>query len=422
MEHQLPHNIDAERAVLGASLINPKALNVALEGLQREDFYREAHRHVFDAMATLAERSEPVDLVTVRHELERAQAIDAAGGIAYLAGLIDGVPSVETIAPWCRIIREAGALRRLHADALRLAERVLKGNETAAELSEALARDVGDHRIDHGPRPVRDFAKAAITAIEKRAEMKGMIGLPTGLKELDRMTGGWQGGDLIILAARPSMGKTALALQFARQAAALFVSLEMPASKLMARLITGEAGVSHTRIGFGLSEADWLNISRAWNVVTKLDLWIDDRPDLRVKSIVRRARRLPIDFLVVDYLQLIGGSARHENRQQEIASISRDLKMAAKELEIPILALSQLSRAPEQRKDKRPMLGDLRESGALEQDADIVMFLFRESVYGKTEENESRAELILAKQRDGPVGTIRLRFQPELTLFTDNDV
>lgn len=375
----------------------------------------------------------PVDLCgpTAAHAFKAFAAADHAGqdiSVLVLRRAFPGVPVAELAdlmhgVPILGLQDAAKEGRRAARDARKERFRkTLAAAATAPDPHEATARAIEHAEAgedDHGPRPVADLAKGAIEGLERRALRKGMMGLPTGFADLDRLTGGWQAGDLIVLAARPAMGKTAFALQLARQAATLFVSLEMSAEKLMARLITAEARVSHSRVGYGLSDSDWGKIADAWNVVTKLQLWIDDRAGLTVESIIRRAKRLKLEMIVIDYLQLLEGSrARGENRQEEIAGFSRALKRAAKQMGLPVIALSQVSRTIEQRKDKRPMLSDLRESGAIEQDADLVMFLYREAVYGKTEENETRAELIVAKHRDGPTGMIPLRFQPELTLFS----
>ncbi len=428
----LPHNADAERTVLGAILVDNQAFNSAAEVLTREDFYRDAHRRIFEGMAILAEKSEPIDLVTLKNELTRSQSLEAAGGVAYLAGLVEGVPRLENVLPWSRIIREASVLRNLIHASSRIAQEATLAQDTADAIldrAEQAIFAIAERKIRAGLVPVRDFIKTTFEAIEKLALSKDTItGVPTGFVDLDRLTSGFQKSDLIILAARPSMGKTSFALNIARTAAqataepvAIF-SLEMSKEQLVKRLIFAEARIESGLVTRGqLRDADWGKLTTAWADLHKLPLFIDDASFLTPLELRAKCRRLKAEhglgLVVVDYLQLMGSGGRVENRQQEISSISRSLKGLAKELEVPVLALSQLSRAPEARTDRRPQLSDLRESGAIEQDADVVMFIYRESVYKPSEENRGAAELIIAKQRNGPTDTVNLVFLREFTRF-----
>lgn len=431
-ERSLPHNADAERTVLGAVLVDNQAFNSAAEILTRDDFYRDAHRRIFEAMATLAEKSEPIDLVTLKNELGRTQSLDAAGGVAYLAGLVEGVPRLENVLPWSRIIREASVLRNLIHASARIAQEANDAQDTADAIldrAEQAIFAIAERKIRAGLVPVKDFIKTTFEAIEKLSQSKdALTGVPTGFIDLDRMTSGFQKGDLIILAARPSMGKTSLALNIARTAAqataepvAIF-SLEMSKEQLVKRLIFAEARIESGLVTRGqLRDSDWGKLTTAWADLHKLPLFIDDASFLTPLELRAKCRRLKAEhglgLIVVDYLQLMGSGGRVENRQQEISSISRSLKGLAKELEVPVLALSQLSRAPEARTDRRPQLSDLRESGAIEQDADVVMFIYRDHVYRPTEENRGSAELIVAKQRNGPTDTVNLVFLREFTRF-----
>jgi replicative DNA helicase len=431
-ERVLPHNADAERTVLGAILVDNQAFNSAAEVLSRDDFYRDAHRRIFEGMASLAEKSEPIDLVTLKNELTRTQSLDAAGGVAYLAGLVEGVPRLDNVLPWSRIIREASILRNLIHASARIAQEASDAQDTADAIldrAEQAIFAIAERKIRAGLVPVKDFIKTTFESIEKLSLSKdALTGVPTGFIDLDRMTSGFQKGELIILAARPSMGKTSLALNIARTAAqataepvAIF-SLEMSKEQLVKRLIFAEARIESGLVTRGqLRDSDWGKLTTAWADLHKLPLFIDDASFLTPLELRAKCRRLKAEhglgLIVVDYLQLMGSGGRVENRQQEISAISRSLKGLAKELEVPLLALSQLSRAPEARTDRRPQLSDLRESGAIEQDADVVMFIYRDSVYKPTEENRGSAELIVAKQRNGPTDTVNLVFLREFTRF-----
>jgi replicative DNA helicase len=433
-ERSLPHHIDAEKSVLGSILVNNENYYSVVESLNPEDFYLEAHRLIFRKMSQIVDVSQTVDLITLQDGLQRDGHLEAAGGIAYLAGLMDGIPHLVNIDHYIRIIREKSLFRQMiratnqtmiecfdQADA---AEEVLdRGERRLFELSE--------RRSEIGLIPLGDLRDETHHMIERLYTDRQLVtGVPTGFGDLDRMTSGLQPADLIILAARPSMGKTAFSLNVAQHVAmrnelpvAIF-SLEMSRSQLLMRMLCAEALVDAHRVRTGyLSKDDFGKLIDALGRVATAPIYIDDSSSLTIMQMRAKARRLKAEsglgLIVVDYLQLMSGFGRSENRNQEISGISRGLKALAKELSVPVMALSQLSRAPEQRtgRDHRPQLSDLRESGSIEQDADVVAFIYREEVYKPSEDNEGRAELIISKQRNGPIGTVRLAFQKQFTRF-----
>jgi len=434
LDRTLPHNAEAERTVLGAVLVDNSAFNSAAEVLNRDDFYREGHRRIFDAMAALAERSVPIDTVTLKDELTRSSALEAVGGAVYLAGLVEGLPRLTNVEEWSRIIREKAILRRLiHAsnqitqscyEAERAPDEILDGAEKAIF-------EIAEKRMHQGFVRIGEVVKESFRTIDQLSQSKDVVtGVPTGFVDLDNKTSGLQKSDLIIIASRPAMGKTSLCLNIAQNAShrtgesvGLF-SLEMAKEQLVLRLLCADARVDAHRLRTGnLEEKDWARLAKAYADLSSARIFIDDSATLTPLEIRAKCRRLKAEhglgMVIVDYLQLVSGAGRVENRQQEIASISRSLKGLAKELEVPVLALSQLSRAPESRSasDRRPQLSDLRESGAIEQDADVVMFIYREEEYKPTDENKGVAEIIIGKQRNGPTGTIRLAFLKEYTRF-----
>ena len=431
-ERTLPHNNEAERTVLGAVLVDNAAFNSAAEVLARDDFYREAHRRIFDAMAGLAERSQPIDLVTLKDELTRGQALEAVGGATYLASLVDGIPRIVNVEQWSRIIKEKAVLRNLIHASNRIVQSCYEGEDEAGVLldkAEKAIFDLAERRIRQGFVGIREVVKESFRTIDQLAQAKELVtGLPTGFVDLDERTSGLQKGDLVIVAARPAMGKTSLCLNIAQNASARtgetvgVFSLEMSKEQLALRMLCADGRVDSHRLRTGhLQEKDWARLAKAYADLSASKIFIDDSATITPLEMRAKCRRLKAEhglgLIMVDYLQLVSGSGRVENRQQEISSISRSLKGLAKELDVPVLALSQLSRAPEARTDKRPQLSDLRESGALEQDADIVMFIYRESEYKPTEENQGIAEIIISKQRNGPTGTIKLAFIKEFTRF-----
>lgn len=433
-ERTLPHNLEAERSVLGAVLIRNEAINHAAELIDSGDFFRLAHRRVFDSMVSLSERGEPIDLVTLAEELTREGAIQEVGGPAYLAALVDGVPRSTNVEYYAKIVKEKATLRRLIESAQQIASSAYDAEDDAEVILDEAERaifQIADKQMRTGFTPLRDLVHQSFTTIEQlQAHQNVVTGVPTGFTDLDEMTSGLQPSDLIIVAARPSMGKTSFTLNIAQHVGVKagrtvgFFSLEMSKEQLFMRMLTSEARVDAHKFRSGfLSERDYSSLGHALGVLEQAKVFIDDTATIGVLEMRAKARRLSLehglDLIVIDYLQLMQGRGRFENRQQELASISRSLKGLAKELRVPIVALSQLSRATESRADHRPQLSDLRESGALEQDADVVMFIYREDQYEKKEgsENEGIAEIIIGKQRNGPTGTVRLAFQKQFTKF-----
>ena len=428
----LPNNLEAERTVLGAVLVDNAAFNSAAEVLTRDDFYRESHRRVFDAMAALAERSQPIDLVTLKDELTKAGALEAAGGAAYLGSLLDGVPRITNVEHWSRIIKERAVLRNLIHASNRIVQSCYEAEDEAAVLldrAEKAIFDIAERRIRQGFVGIREIVKESFRTIDQLSQSKELVtGLPTGFVDIDEMTSGLQKGELVIVAARPAMGKTSFCLNVAQHASlkagetvGLF-SLEMSKEQLVLRMLCADARVDAHKLRTGrLQEKDWARLAKAYADLSASKIFIDDSATVSPLEMRAKCRRLKAEFglglIIVDYLQLVTGGGRTENRQQEISSISRSLKGLAKELSVPVIALSQLSRAPEARTDRRPQLSDLRESGALEQDADVVMFIYREEEHKPTDENRGIAEIIIGKQRNGPTGSRRLAFIKEFTRF-----
>jgi len=433
----LPHSDEAERSVLGALLVDNRLYHRARELLTPESFYAGRHQKIFRACETLIEAGTALDAVTVRAELERTKELDSCGGAAYLAALLEGVPRSANVEHYARIVKEKEILRQLIHSAQRITASALDSTETAEaildEAEKAIFR-VAEDRLRGGFIPLRVAAEESLQQIQELTEREELItGVATGFPELDELTAGLQPSDLVVLAARPSMGKTALALNIAAQAALRkrktvgFFSLEMSHQQLFFRLLCSEGQVDAHRLRTGrVGKEEWQRIIKTFGELSEAPIFIDDTPGIGVMEMRAKARRLMhehgADLLVVDYLQLMRGRGRYDSRQQEISDISRSLKELAKELRIPLIALSQLSRAPEQRGDtqKRPQLSDLRESGAIEQDADVVLFLFREEVYKKDDPTlKGKAELIIGKQRNGPVGTVELHFIREFTRFVN---
>jgi replicative DNA helicase len=433
-ERTLPHNLDAERSVLGAILVQNDAFNMAAQVIDSQDFYRDAHRRVFDKMVALSERSQAIDFVTLKEELSRAGELDQVGGPSYLASLVDGVPRATNVEYYARIVKEKATLRQLIYAATRILTSAYEAEQDADQIldqAESSIFAVADDRLKAGFVAMHDLVKESFPKIEQLFEQKRLItGVPTGFIDLDEMTRGFQPGDLIILAARPSMGKTSLILNISQYVAAQpghavgFFSLEMSKESLFLRLLTSEAQIdSHRLMSGAIGQKDWGRISHALETLSSMRLFIDDTANVGVMEMRAKSRRLKaehgLSLLVVDYIQLMSGRGRYENRTLELASISRSMKGLAKELNVPIVVVSQLSRAPEARADHRPQLSDLRESGALEQDADVVGLIYRDDVYNKdpNSPDAGTAELIVAKQRNGPTGVVRLAFLREQTRF-----
>ena len=430
-ERGLPSNLEAERSILGAILLDNTVCNQAIELMRREDFFLDSHRRIFDKMVALTERGMPIDLITLTDELRRAAEFEQIGGATYIASLIDGVPRTDTIEHYAKIVKQKSMLRRLIAVCGQVTAAAFEEEDEAdviIDRAEQLIFQIAEDRVRIGFQYIGDVAHRRLEQIEQMAGRPEMItGVPTGFTDFDQMTSGLQRQDLIVIAGRPSMGKTALALNMAQYAAkngntiGIF-SLEMSAEQLVSRLLCSEARVDAHRLRTGyLNREEWAKLADALRRLTETQIYIDDTAGSGVLEMRAKSRRLKaehgLDLLIVDYMQLMSGRGRIESRQQEVSQISRDLKGLAKELNIPVIALSQLSRAPETRSEHKPQLSDLRESGAIEQDADVVCFIFREEVYNQTDENRGTAELLLSKQRNGPTGVVQLAFLKEFTRF-----
>jgi replicative DNA helicase len=435
LDRALPHNLEAERSVLGAVLLRNEAINQAVELLRPEDFFREAHRRVFERMIHLSERALAIDSVTLANELDRSGDLQEVGGPAYLMRLVDGVPRSTNIEYYARIVKEKSILRRLIFASNAILQEAYDAERDASEILDEAERrifEIADNRLGTGFVPLRELVHGSFATLEKLQSQKGLLtGVASGFTDLDEMTAGFQPADLIIVAARPSMGKTSLVLNVAQHVGTKtdmtvgFFSLEMSKEALFTRLLTSEARIDAHRFRTGhLAEKDWAMLAQAVNTLADTRVFIDDTAAIGVLEMRAKARRLKAEhglhLLIVDYIQLMQARGRFDNRQQELSQISRSLKGLAKELDVPILALSQLSRAPETRSDRRPQLSDLRESGALEQDADLVVFIYREEFYEREntpQEEQGIAEIIVGKQRNGPTGRVKLAFIKELTRF-----
>jgi replicative DNA helicase len=434
-ERTLPHNLDAEKSVLGAILIHNDAFNHAAELIDSRDFFRDAHRRIFDKMVALSERGRAIDFITLKDELQRAGELDECGGPTYIAALADGVPRSANVAYYARIVKEKSTLRNLIHSANKILTEAYEAEQEPEVLLDEAERAIfaiAEDRIREGFVPLRDLVQSSFATIEKLQQNKGAItGVPSGFPDLDEMTTGFHPGDLVVVAARPSMGKTSLVLNIAQHVGTHtamtvgFFSLEMSKEQLFMRMLTSEARIDAHRFRSGyLSEKDYGRLSHALGTLAEAKVFIDDTASIGVLEMRAKARRLQkehgLDLLIIDYLQLMQGRGRFESRQQEVSAISRSLKGLAKELSCPVIALSQLSRAPEGRTDHRPQLSDLRESGAIEQDADLVLFIYRPEVYDKEEtrpEDQGIAEIIVGKQRNGPIGGVKLSFLNQYTRF-----
>ncbi|WP_019415735.1 replicative DNA helicase [Paenisporosarcina sp. TG20] len=437
MDRIPPHNQEAEQAVIGAIFLEPQALITAAEILQYEDFYRVAHQKIFQTMISLNDKGKPIDVVTVTEELSSKKELEDVGGLSYLTEIANSVPTAANIAYYARIVEEKGLLRRLIRVATNIVEDgFTREDEVEALLSEAEKNmmEVANRKNSGDFRHIKDVLVQTYDNIELLHSRKGDItGVPSGFRDLDQITAGFQPNDLIIVAARPSVGKTAFALNVAQNVAtktdknvAIF-SLEMGADQLVMRMLCAEGNIDAQVLRTGaLTAEDWRKLTMAMGSLSNAGIFIDDTAGIRVNEIRSKCRRLKQEYglgmIMIDYLQLIQGSSNgKENRQQEVSEISRSLKALAREMQVPVIALSQLSRGVEQRQDKRPMMSDLRDSGSIEQDADIVSFLYREDYYDKESENQNMIEIIIAKQRNGPVGTVTLAFVKEFNKFVNID-
>jgi replicative DNA helicase len=429
-----PQNIEAEQSVLGTILLKDQSLGTVLEILKTDNFYRPAHRLIFEAMIQLFERNEPQDLITVTNQLKNNNTLNEAGGNAYLSTLTDIVPVTANLSHYARIVHQKAILRSLIQVNTEIATRCYdeQGDiDTLVDEAEHAIFDIANAKSSKGFATMPEAIPAAFKTIERLFQRKELItGTATGYVEMDKMTAGLQPSDLIILAGRPSMGKTAFAMNIAQHAAIVdkvgvgIFSLEMSHEQLVMRLLCSVGRIDSQRIRTGkLQPDDWPKLTRAVGMLESAPIYIDDTPAINILEMRAKVRRLAtqhnIGMVLVDYLQLMRGRNAIENRNMEISEISRGLKAMAKEFRIPVLALSQLNRGLESRTDKRPMMSDLRESGAIEQDADVICFIYRDEVYNKSEDNPEKglAEIIIGKQRNGPTGFFKLSFLKEFTLF-----
>jgi replicative DNA helicase len=420
-----PHSLDAEVSCLGAMLLDKEAAGVAIENLRDDFFYKEAHRHIFLALQDLFDKNEPTDLITLTDILKKKKLLEAVGGASYISSIIDAVPSSASIEYYTQIIAEKASLRKLiEASNTIITSCFSEGEEVKTIIDEAEQSifDIGDRHISQSFVSAKEVLRDSIKAIEQIYNNKGYTGIPTGYKKLDEMLTGVQNSDLIIVAARPSMGKTAFCLNIAENIAIQqkktvgVFSLEMSKDQLVRRLLCSISRIDSNTLRKGfLKESDWPALTNAASKLSEAPIFIDDSASLTILEVRAKARRLKakhnLGVLIIDYLQLITVSRTNISREQEIATISRSLKGLAKELDIPVIALSQLSRAVESRTDKRPMLSDLRESGSIEQDADVVMFLYRDDYYNKdNSDKQGIIEILVRKQRNGPTGEVELAF------------
>ncbi|MCR1899275.1 replicative DNA helicase [Irregularibacter muris] len=427
-----PQSIEAEQSVLGSMLLDKEAIAGATEILIAEDFYREAHGAIFDAIVQIYNRSEPVDFITLSEQLKNTNILEQIGGAAYLAELANAVPSSSSVRHYAKIVEEKSLMRKLIRASSNILDKSYEGSEEISDLIEMAEKrifDISQGRTTDGFVPIREVLLDAFDNIEALFKNKSQItGIPTGFTDIDSKTSGFQKSDFILVAARPSMGKTAFALNIAQHAAvkekvpvAVF-SLEMSKEQLIHRMLCSEAHIDSQKLRTGdLQESDWDKLAQGMAILAEAPVFIDDTPGISVMEMRAKCRRLKMEhglgLILIDYLQLMSGNGKIESRQQEISEISRSLKALAREMDCPVLALSQLSRAPEARADHRPILSDLRESGAIEQDADVVMFLYRDEYYNPDTEEKNIGEVSIAKQRNGPTGVIKLVWLGQFTKF-----
>ncbi|WP_067727788.1 replicative DNA helicase [Oceanobacillus damuensis] len=432
-----PHNIEAEQSVIGAIFLEPQAFSTASELLVPEDFYRASHQRIFAAMMSLSDKGEPIDVVTITTYLNNKKQLEEAGGVTYLSQVAESVPTAANIEYYSKIVEEKAILRRLIRTATDIVTSTFEKEDEVEDVlndAEKNILEVSGRKNTGAFKNIKDVLIDVYDNIEQLHQQQGDVtGVPTGFHDLDRITSGFQPNDLIIIAARPSVGKTAFALNVAQNVAvktdqnvAIF-SLEMGADQLVQRMLCAEGNIDAQRLRNGQLQADdWGKLTMAMGSLSNAGIYIDDSPGVRVSEIRSKCRRLKqehgLGMILIDYLQLIQGSgSSRENRQQEVSEISRALKALARELKVPLIALSQLSRGVESRQDKRPMMSDIRESGSIEQDADIVGFLYRDDYYDKETEKQNIIEIIIAKQRNGPTGTVELAFVKEYNKFVDLD-
>ncbi|MBA5851665.1 replicative DNA helicase [Clostridium sp. cel8] len=433
----MPHNIEAEQSVIGSMLIDKASIAQVMETLKPDDFYKDAHKTIFESILNLYQKDIAVDIITLAEDLKSKNKLESAGGITYISELGGSVISTANLQSYIKIVKDKSTLRKLIRSCTVVIEESYKNQDDVTgviDLAEKSIFDLSNDRNTSDFEPMNAVLERGFLEIERLFNNKGQTtGISSGFRELDAKTSGFQKGDMILVAARPSMGKTTFALNIAEYAAlregkkvAIF-SLEMSKEQLAYKLLCSEAHVDMLNLRTGnLSDKDWENIARASGPLAAANIFIDDTAAISVMEMRSKCRRIKIehgiDLVIIDYLQLMRGGRGSENRQQEVSEISRSIKALAKEIQCPIIALSQLSRAPEARTDHRPMLSDLRESGSIEQDADIVMFLYRDEYYDKETEDKNVAECIIAKQRNGPTGTVKLAWLGQFSKFGNLDV
>lgn len=433
----LPQSIEAEQSVIGSMIIDKNSIAKVMESLEEEDFYRDGHKAIYKAILEMFRNDMAVDLVTLLEYLKSTNMLERAGGVTYITELSASVPTTANLSAYIKIVSDKSTLRKLIKASTTIIEESYNKQdkvESVVDIAEKKIFNIAENRTSKDFEPLSDVLERGFLQIEKLFNNKGEItGVGSGFTDLDSMTSGFQSGDMILIAARPSMGKTTFALNIAEYAAlrehksVVIFSLEMSKEQLAYKLLCSEANVDMLKLRTGaLEDSDWENIARATGPLSKAKVYIDDTAGVTVMEMRSKCRRLKleygIDLIVIDYLQLMSGGSGTDNRQQEVSEISRSIKALAKEMECPVIALSQLSRAPEQRADHRPMLSDLRESGSIEQDADLVMFLYRDEYYNKETEDKNIGECIIAKQRNGPVGTVKMAWLGQYSKFGNLDV
>lgn len=434
MERIPPHNLEAEKSVIGAAMLDKEVVFDVLEVVRAEDFYSKANREIFTVITDLQRSSTPVDVLTVTDELKKRKILEAVGGRVYVAQLSADVPSVSNAVEYAKIVAEKAVLRRLIGTADEIAKKGYEESENTLDILEYAEKGIFEIAKSKQHSEMAKISEIILTNFEEisvRSQSQGGItGVPSGLIDLDRKLSGFQKSDMVVLAARPSMGKTAFALNVALNAAlkadakVLIFSLEMAKEQLSQRLLSMEARVESQKMSTGdVDMSDWDKMSAALDSFNKMSIYIDDTPGIKLMEIKNKCRRMKaetgLDMIILDYLQLMEGEKRSDNRQQEITSLSRGMKLLAREMECPVIVLSQLSRAPDQRENHRPVLSDLRESGAIEQDADVVLFLYRDEVYNEETEKPGICEVIVAKHRNGPIGTVEVGWQGKYTRFVN---
>lgn len=431
-----PNNMEAEQSVIGAMLLDKNAISEASEILRGDDFYKEAHKLIFESIMELYDKNEPVDLVTLVDNLRKKNILEAVGGITYISNLLESVPTTANIRYYAKIVEDKSTLRKLIKSSSETIDKCYTGAEDVSSILDKTEKDIFDisqKAVTHDIEPMSRILEKGFDEIEKLYQNKGAItGVPSGFPELDIKTSGFQKGDMILIAARPSMGKSAFAMNIAQYAAirnnnsvAVF-SLEMSKEQLAYRMLCSEANIDMLKLRTGnLDDDDWVRLAQCAGPLASAKIFLDDTPAISITEVRSKCRRLKIeyglDLIIIDYLQLMQGRGKTENRQQEVSEISRSIKALAKEMDTPVIAISQLSRAPEARTDHRPMLSDLRESGSIEQDADLVSFLYRDDYYNKDTDKKNIAEVIIAKQRNGPTGTVELAFIGKYAKFGSLD-